>query len=150
MIEKSLPKQSNLLHVYLNLMYKSGKKDSGYRIFLNLVSVLRQRSISNPAYFILHVLDFLRPPLTIKSKQIAGAKVKIPSPMPIRQQYLTAMRWTIDGARKRDRAGRLRSDLLAEELIMTYQGYMTYSKKQWREFTKSVGDNRSAVKFLKQ
>jgi ribosomal protein S7 len=140
--------QPNILNVCLNLFTRGGKKCLSEKLFFGLLAALSRHGIAKPHFFVLRVVHSIRPQLGLKSKQIAGSRIRFPAPLPVRQQYLRSLRWLVEGAAKRDRFGRLRTECLADEFLATAKGQLTYSRKQLRDLQKFLRDNRASVKFL--
>ncbi len=141
-------KQNSLLKICIGSRTKNGKGESSERWFYQVILLLKRKGVSRPTFFFYRILSKLRPPIGLKNKQVAGSKVKIPSTIPIRQQYLKALRWIFEGARKRGR-GNVTPQNFADELYCLAKNKHSYSFRLRLEYFKALLDSRAFLKYVK-
>jgi len=140
-----------ILGVFCNLFTKKGKKALAEKLLLRTFFYLRSRyKVQSPSDFILKLLSKLRPVLGVTFKQVASMKVKLPIKLNSRQSYFKAMRWLVEGAKKRSTSDYLTSENLAKEIYESSasNGY-TFAKKQLKEHKSNLRDTRAFLRYLK-
>jgi len=138
-------KQNNLLKICLGIRTKNGKVHISQLWFYRVLLSLKLKGVSRPALFIQKVLSRLRPPVGLQNKQRGASKIKVPAPLPLKQQYLKALRWIFEGAKKRGR-GDISPSTFADELYSVAKGKNSYSFKQRKEFLRTVLDSRAFMR----
>jgi len=138
-------KQNNLLKICLGIRTKNGKAHISELWFYQVLFFLKQKGVSKPSLFIQKVLSRLRPPIGLQNKQRGASKIKIPAPIPLKQQFLKALRWIFEGAKKRGR-GNITPQIFADEVYSIARGKNSYSFKQRKEFLRAVLDSRAFMR----
>jgi ribosomal protein S7 len=139
--------RESIVEIFANSTLRSGRKWSSHKFFFDVLKILKQKGVRAPLLFILERLHELRPMLGTRVKHVAGAKLKIPARLPIRQQYLKSVRWILEGAKKRVKSSLQPEDVVAE-LMENYKNRYTYSRKLQQEFNRTVKESRAHMRFL--
>jgi ribosomal protein S7 len=82
-------KSHNIFSIFANMLTKNGKRQVGIKLFLATMGYIKIKTYyrKHPVRYFSRFFLKYRPSIGFKSKYVAGSKVKIPLPIPIRQQY---------------------------------------------------------------
>lgn len=141
-----------VLNLFCNLFTKKGKKTLAEKLLLKTFFYLKSKyKIKFPAEFTLKVFNRLKPVLGVRSKQVAATRVKLPMKLTVKQKYFKAMRWILDGAKKRNSLGYLTSWNLSKEIFLNRsRKNFTYANKQAKLHKKNLHDTRAFLRYLKK
>lgn len=119
---------SPIVAKFMNNVMKSGKKSLASRIVYDAFDIIEERS-GNPAIEIFEeALKNATPTVEVKPRRVGGSTYQVPVEVNIRRRSALAMRWIIEGARKR--SGRDMSIRLANELMDASKGEGAAIKKR--------------------
>lgn len=142
-------RNQNLAGVLFNSLIKDGKTKFREKFFRKVCLELKKKRIKTQSvFFIMREVNKLRIPLGLRTKQIAGAKIRIPVPLPIRQQYTLVIRALLAGARKRHSSDYLTAENFVSELLETKNGQLTNTKKALKDHMRTIVENRAFTRYL--
>jgi len=113
---------------FMNNVMRSGKKSLASRIVYNAFDIIEERS-GNPAIEVFEeALKNATPTVEVKPRRVGGSTYQVPVEVNMRRRSALAMRWIIEGARKR--SGRGMATRLANELMDASKGEGAAIKKR--------------------
>lgn len=113
---------------FMNNVMESGKKSLASRIVYDAFDIIEERS-GNPAIEVFEeALKNATPTVEVKPRRVGGSTYQVPVEVNVRRRSALAMRWIIEGARKR--SGRDMSIRLANELMDASKGEGAAIKKR--------------------
>lgn len=102
---------------FVNCVMKNGKKTLAQRIIKDTFDEIYRRGQDDPLKVFETALRNATPTIEVKAKRIGGAVYQIPMEVKPKRQQSLAIRWTLEGARKKK--GQPMYRRLATELIDT-------------------------------
>jgi small subunit ribosomal protein S7 len=94
--------QSALVSKFINCVMRRGKKSIAESVFYQAADLILER---NPGVdflpFFETAITNIKPPVEVRSRRVGGANYQVPIPVTTRRQQALAIRWILDGARKR-------------------------------------------------
>jgi small subunit ribosomal protein S7 len=104
---------------FINCLMKRGKKSKAEKIFYSALEVLAKKYPNvQPLQIFETALNNVKPLVEVKSKRVGGATYQVPFEVSRKRQQSLAIRWVLEGARKRK--GKSMEDKLALELVDAY------------------------------
>ena len=104
---------------FINCLMERGKKSKAEKIFYGSLDVLAKKYPSEqPLKIFETALNNVKPLVEVKSKRVGGATYQVPFEVNRKRQQSLAIRWVLEGARKRK--GKSMADRLALELVDAY------------------------------
>jgi small subunit ribosomal protein S7 len=104
---------------FINCLMARGKKSKAEKIFYSALDVLAKKYPSEqPLKIFETALNNVKPLVEVKSKRVGGATYQVPFEVNRKRQQSLAIRWVLEGARKRK--GKSMEDKLALELVDAY------------------------------
>jgi small subunit ribosomal protein S7 len=92
---------SALVQQLINKIMLDGKKGVAERIVYDALSLVEERTGSNPVTVLNNALDNIRPRLEVRSRRVGGATYQVPVEVPPRRANTLALRWMVGYARAR-------------------------------------------------
>lgn len=149
MTRKYLIRNNNIIGILFNTLIKNGKTRFKEIFFKKVCRALRKKGIkTSSVIFILRAVNRLRTPLGLRTKQIAGTKIRIPVPLPVRQQFTFVIRSMLVAAKKRHHSNYLTAENFVAELLETRSGQMTNTKKALKDHMRTIVENRAFTRYL--
>jgi ribosomal protein S7 len=149
MAKKYELRNHNIGGILFNSLIKNGKTRFKELFFKKVCRALKKKHIKTASVlFILREINKLRVPLGLRTKQIAGSKVRIPVPLPVKQQFSFVIRSMLTAARKRHSSNYLTAENFVAELLETKQGQLTNTKKALKDHMRTIVENRAFTRYL--
>jgi len=122
--------QSLVMAQFINYLMRWGKKETARAIVYQSMEIIRKRLKKDPIDIFSAALESASPLLEVKSKRIGGANYQIPQEVNRTRQSILAMRWLIEGAKKKK--GSPMAVRLADEIIKASKndGYAVKKKEE--------------------
>jgi small subunit ribosomal protein S7 len=92
---------SVLVQQLINKVMLDGKKSTAEKHVYDALSVVEERTGSNPVTVLNNALDNIRPRLEVRSRRVGGATYQVPVEVPPRRANTLALRWMVNFARAR-------------------------------------------------
>lgn len=92
---------SVLVQQLINKVMLDGKKSKAERHVYDALSVIEERTGSNPVTVLNNALDNIRPRIEVKSRRVGGATYQVPVEVAPRRANTLALRWMVNFARSR-------------------------------------------------
>lgn len=138
-----------LTHVLLrNLLIMRGKKVYAQNIVdLFFIYVKKYLSKRYPLLVLDRVISKLCPLFSVRTKKVAGQKLKVPVYLKVMRRYFLAFTWLIEGAEQR-KDGSCFAECLTKECRDMYKN-KGYAFKKRLDLCKEVDDSRVNLRFVK-
>jgi len=114
------PRQDPLLHFFVNLLMRDGKKARAERYIADMLGHMAQLTNSNPVPLVYEAVELARPFLRMQSRKQGGKTMQVPIPLNMRQSQRRALVWIIEASGRR--ADRSISRRLAVEVLAVLEG----------------------------
>lgn len=92
---------SILVQQLINKIMLDGKKGLAEKIVYDALSMVEEKTGSNPATVLNQALDNIRPRLEVRSRRVGGATYQVPVEVNQRRATTLALRWLVGYARQR-------------------------------------------------
>lgn len=92
---------SVLVQQLINKLMLDGKKSTAERLVYDALSLIEERTGSNPVTVANNALDNIRPRLEVRSRRVGGATYQVPVEVAPRRANTLALRWMVGYARAR-------------------------------------------------
>ena len=113
----------------VNRLMLDGKKSTAETIMYDAMTLLRERTGSDPANVLKEAVENVRPALEVRSRRVGGANYQVPVEVPTRRSYTLAVRWIV--THSRERREHSMAERLAGELLDGYNRTgITMKKKE--------------------
>lgn len=129
-----------VLAKFINIIMQSGKKSVAERIVYGALAEIGAKGKPEPLEVFGKALENVRPVVEVKSRRVGGATYQIPVEIRADRSLTLAMRWLVDGAKKR--AEKNMGLRLAGELLEASENRGTAIKK--REDTHRMAEANKA------
>lgn len=86
---------------FINIIMQSGKKSVAERIVYGALAEIGAKGKPEPLEIFSKALENVRPVVEVKSRRVGGATYQIPVEIRADRSLTLAMRWLVDGAKKR-------------------------------------------------
>ena len=98
----------------VNKVLQRGKRTTAERIVYEAMSIIEQKTGSEPVSTVKRAVDNVRPQLEVKSRRVGGATYQVPVEVPQQRARTLAVRWLVEFSR--GRREKTMSERLAGEL----------------------------------
>ncbi len=112
----------------VNKVLQRGKRTTAERIVYEAMSIIEQKTGSEPVATVKRAVDNVRPQLEVKSRRVGGATYQVPMEVRPRRATTLANRWLVSFAR--DRRERTMAERLANELLDASNGIGAAMKRK--------------------
>jgi small subunit ribosomal protein S7 len=146
---------------FINLLMLDGKKLKAYKIFFDMLQILREKANSAPdkkqsltlqglnsmLEMVSQSIEHCMPALEVRKVRVAGNTYLVPATISKRKQESLAIRWVIEAARKKKKTTRLNfSQCLADEIFDSFlkQGY---ARQKRDELHRIAETNRAYIRY---
>ena len=120
---------SKLVTKIINQVMLDGKKGVAQGIMYDALNIIKEKTGSEPNEYLVQAVENIKPVLETKGRRVGGATYQVPMEIrPVRRQAL-AVRWLVDGARKRN-GERTMVEKLAGEIMDAYNNTGAAIKKK--------------------
>ena len=92
---------SVLVQQLVNKIMLDGKKSTAEKLVYDALSIVEERTGSNPVTVVNNALDNIRPRLEVRSRRVGGATYQVPVEVAPRRANTLALRWMVGFARAR-------------------------------------------------
>jgi small subunit ribosomal protein S7 len=92
---------SVLVQQLINKIMLDGKKSTAEKIVYDALSLIEERTGTNPVTVLNNALDNIRPRLEVRSRRVGGATYQVPIEVNPRRANTLALRWMVGYARAR-------------------------------------------------
>ncbi len=114
---------NKLVSNLIKKIMKSGKKTVAERHVYDTLEIIKQRQKKDPIEVFETALRNITPQMEVRSRRVGGAAYQVPTPIKGRRGTSLALRWLVEGARKRpNREFHRFSQKLAQEIIEASNG----------------------------
>ena len=86
---------------FVNCVMKAGKKAIAQKILKDTFDELNRKGEKTPLKTFQMAVENVKPSMEVKAKRIGGAVYQIPLEVPTKRQQSLAIRWILEGARKK-------------------------------------------------
>ena len=107
--------QSPLAAVFINMLFKNGKKSIGERVFYQALDTIKEKTKEDPLIIFQRAIDNAKPLLEVKARRVGGATYQVPVDVRRSRQITLAIRWLITFAKAKK--GKPMNERLAQEII---------------------------------
>lgn len=120
---------SELLAKFINILMVDGKKSVAEKIVYDALDIIKEKKNVEDAMPIFEEgLDKIKPLVEVKSRRVGGSTYQVPVEVRPSRQTALAMRWLVDGSRKRGEKSM--NARLAGELMDAIEGRGSCIKKR--------------------
>ncbi len=92
---------SVLVQQVINKIMLDGKKSTAEKIVCDALSIVEERTGTNPVTVLNNAIDNVRPRLEVRSRRVGGATYQVPIEVIPRRANTLALRWVVGYARAR-------------------------------------------------
>ncbi len=131
---------SVMLTKFMNMVMVSGKKSVAEGIVYGALDKIGEKGHEEPLEVLSKALENVQPRVEVKSRRVGGATYQVPVEVRPSRRMALAMRWLIEGARKRNEKNM--ASKLAGELLDAFENRGTAAKK--REDTHKMAEANKA------
>jgi len=112
--------RSVLVTQIVNKVLQRGKRSTAERIVYDALSIIEEKTGSEPIATLKKAVENIKPPLEVKSRRVGGATYQVPIEVRPERRTALGIRWMVTFARRRN--GRTMIDKLAGELLDAANG----------------------------
>ena len=120
--------RSLLVTQLINKVMLHGKKSVAEKIVYDAMTIIEEKTGSEPLATVKRAIDNVKPPLEVRSRRVGGATYQVPVEVRPRRATTLAIRWTVDFSRKRRE--KTMAQCLANELMDAANGLGASIKKR--------------------
>ena len=131
---------STVIAKLVNSIMYDGKKVIAEKIVYDALEKLKKKSKEEPIKIFNEAISRIKPTIEVRSRRVGGATYQIPVEVKQKRSQTLAIRWLIEGSRKRK--DKYMSDKISLELFDAYQGKGLAIKK--REDTHKMAESNKA------
>ena len=132
--------KSTIIPKLVNSIMYDGKKVIAEKIVYDALEKLKKKSKEEPIKIFNEAISKIKPTIEVRSRRVGGATYQIPVEVKQKRSQTLAIRWLIEGSRKRK--DKYMSDKISLELFDAYQGKGLAIKK--REDTHKMAESNKA------
>jgi len=136
--------RSVLVTQVVNKVLTRGKKSLAERIVYDALSIIEQRTGSEPLATLKRAIDNVKPPLEVKSRRVGGSTYQVPVEVRPRRATTLAIRWIVGYARQRRE--KTMAQRLANELLDASNG-VGASVKRKDDMQKMAESNKAFAHY---
>jgi len=130
---------------FIGCVVKKGNKQRALKIYAEVLELIRASTNENPYIFILHVLENLKPSVSLWAKKVGGTTYKIPFLISEKKAFSITIHWLIKEAINRPE--RSVSSRLGNLLLECGRGRNSLIVKKKEEIHKVALNNRAFLKY---
>lgn len=134
------PRQDPLLHFFVNLLMRDGKKASAERYITNMLADMARLTNKDPLPLVYEAVELAKPLLRMQSRKMGGKTLQVPIPLNQRQSTRRALKWIIQASDRR--ADRAIGRRLAVEVLSILEGNSSVLSR--RDEQHKIGTNNRA------
>lgn len=142
--EKDFNYDNLLVSLLINRILKNGKKQLARRIVYKTLIIIQEKLNENPILILEKAIRNISPRVQLKSKRVGGATYQIPTLLTKLSSTTLAIRWLIDGSKKRG-SKKMYSKLSLEVLEAAKNLGFACRKKE--EIHKMAEANKAFLKY---
>lgn len=143
-------RHSVALEKFVNLLLIDGKKVKAWKLLMITLSHIQKKSkngeLSAPD-ILMSAFDHCSPSVEVRKVRVAGTTYLVPAVLPKKKQHALAMRWILEGAKKKKKTSSLSfSHCLADEVVDAFlkQGY---ARSKRNELHRLAEANRASLRY---
>nr|AYC63818.1 ribosomal protein S7 [Dichotomosiphon tuberosus] len=144
-INPDLKYKSKLIQMFVQRIMKKGKKQLAYKIVLNSLLEIKNKTEQDPIAIVEQALRHTLPSVEIRSRRFAGSVYSIPVEINLERSTSLAIRWIISSCKMR--SSKKISDQLANELIDNSNKLGNAVRKK-EEISKIASRNTRTIKNI--
>ena len=134
------PRQDPLLHFFVNLLMRDGKKASAERYIADMLAEMAKLTNADPLPLVYEAVELAKPLLRMQSRKQGGKSLQVPIPLNSRQSTRRALKWIIQASDRR--SDRSISRRLAVEVLAILEGNSSVLSR--RDEQHKIGTNNRA------
>jgi small subunit ribosomal protein S7 len=131
---------SVLVTQFINKVLQRGKRNLAERIVYDALTIVEEKTGSEPVSTLKRAVDNVRPQLEVRSRRVGGATYQVPVEVRPRRATTLAIRWMVGFSR--DRRERTMAERLANEILDAGNGIGASCKR--REDLQKMADANKA------
>ena len=120
--------RSLLVTQIVNKVMLNGKKSTAEKIVYDALTIVEQKTGTEPISTLKRAFDNVRPPLEVRSRRVGGATYQVPVEVRPRRATTLSIRWVVDNARSRRE--KTMAECLANEILDAANGLGASVKKR--------------------
>ncbi len=132
--------KSVLVTQFINKVLQRGKRSTAERIVYDALSIVEEKTGSEPVSALKRAVDNVRPQLEVRSRRVGGATYQVPVEVRPRRATTLSIRWMVTYSR--DRRERTMAERLANEILDASNGIGASCKR--REDLQKMADANKA------
>ena len=136
--------RSVLVTQVVNKILSRGKRTLSERIVYGALSLVQERSGSEPVTVLKRAVENTRPELEVKSRRVGGATYQVPVEVPARRSTTLSIRWIVGYSRQRRE--KTMSQRLAAELLDASNGIGAAMKRK-EDLQKMAESNKAFAHY---
>jgi small subunit ribosomal protein S7 len=136
--------RSLLVTQLINKVMLSGKRSVAEKIVYDALTMIEEKTGTEPIATLKRAIDNVKPPLEVKSRRVGGATYQVPVEVKPRRATTLAIRWTVDFSRKRRE--KTMAQCLANELLDAANG-LGASIKRRDDMQKMAESNKAFAHY---
>lgn len=142
---------------FINVLMMDGKKMTAYKLFFESLEFLKKRIQSEKKFkytnqltvleCVFQAIENVKPSVEVKKVRVAGNKYLVPAVLSKSKQETYAMKWIIEGTRRRKKTSRMSSaKILAEEILEASkkQGFAIQKRDELHRLAEA---NRAYIRY---
>ncbi len=120
--------KSVLVTQFINKVLQRGKRSTAERIVYDALSIVEEKTGSEPVSALKRAVDNVRPQLEVRSRRVGGATYQVPVEVRPRRATTLSIRWMVTYSR--DRRERTMAERLANEILDASNGIGASCKRR--------------------
>jgi small subunit ribosomal protein S7 len=120
--------RSVLVTQFINKVLQRGKRSTAERIVYEALSIVEEKTGTEPVGTLKRAVDNVRPQLEVRSRRVGGATYQVPVEVRPRRATTLAIRWMVGYSR--DRRERTMAERLANEILDASNGIGASCKRR--------------------
>jgi small subunit ribosomal protein S7 len=136
--------QSVLVTQFINKVLQRGKRSTAERIVYDALTIVEEKTGSEPVATLKRAVDNVRPQLEVRSRRVGGATYQVPVEVRPRRASTLAIRWLVGYGR--DRRERSMAERLANEILDASNG-IGASVKRREDLQKMAESNKAFAHY---
>ncbi len=136
--------QSTLVTQFINKVLQRGKRSIAERIVYGALTIVEEKTGSEPVSTLKRAVDNVRPQLEVRSRRVGGATYQVPVEVRPRRATTLAIRWLVSYSR--DRRERSMGERLANEILDASNG-IGASVKRREDLQKMAESNKAFAHY---